>query len=203
MIYSREEELKKTFLQIEKKYRLPEEITKKIYNIQRRQKNFEEDIVRFQQKNLILLHCLNTKGNQFDSWLQDWMKTYQEKLNNDHKDIYKNLLPDGKGCEWGIKHSYLTGKKPVKVGEGYPEFKDTREKLIIEINILGENNYLMIQNEKLEWCKSPLRTKILYLNTSPWEEIEMDYENYLEWKGSEHEDSWRLSIDNYGDSSFL
>ena len=57
--------------------------------------------------------------------------------------------------------------------------------------------------KKSEWCKCPLKTKLLYLNTSPWEEIEMDYENYLEWKGSEQEDSWRLSIDNYGDSSFL
>ena len=46
------------------------------------------------------------------------------------------------------------------------------------------------------------RKKIKYLNTSPWDEITCDYETYLDNKGDDNENAWRLIVDNYGDSYY-
>ena len=126
-------------------------------------------------------------------------------------DLYDYLIPDGKDCEWSIKHSGLKRRMELRIGEDFQRFTDSRAKLMIELNIIGENNYLRTKHyypgetepDIVYWGDCPLRRKIKYLNTSPWNEIEVDYETFLDWKGTEHERSWRLSIDMWGDSSFL
>ena len=45
--------------------------------------------------------------------------------------------------------------------------------------------------------------KINYLKNSSFEEIYFDYQNFLEWKGTPQEYSWRLIIDQMGDAAFF
>ena len=126
-------------------------------------------------------------------------------------DLYDHLIPDDKKCEWGIKHSALSKRKELKPYEDSRGFYDSREKLLAEIRIVGEENYTMVKvpivdddNDTVDRIiPCPLRNKITYVNTSPWEEIELDYENFLEWKDTDHENGWRIIVDEYGDSSFL
>ena len=48
-----------------------------------------------------------------------------------------------------------------------------------------------------------LKRKILYLNTSPWYEVENDYNNFVDSKGTINMVNYRLYINTIGDSSFL
>jgi len=132
-------------------------------------------------------------------------------------DLYKHIVPINNGCEWGIKNSRLTRRMELAIGEDCPRFYDLREKLMVEIRIIGEEKYLVsrekyidcpteyneedsIYDERDVYCS--MRQKILYLNTSPWNEIEYDYENYSNYKES-MPNQWRIFVDQYGDSSFL
>ena len=54
--------------------------------------------------------------------------------------------------------------------------------------------------EEINEC--PLWTKILYLNISSWSAILYDYNNYLGYKGTGFENSWRLIVDEYGDATY-
>ena len=129
-------------------------------------------------------------------------------------DLYAFRLPLNKNCEWGIKHSVLSERKPLKLGEDVQGFYDSREKLLAEIRIIGEEGYLTLAAPSIDtdgersfvailFPPPTRKNKILYVNTSPWEEVELDYENFLEWKGTEHERSWRIIIDEFGEGSFL
>jgi hypothetical protein len=276
---SREQEIKKCFIQFGKKSGIPLDIVKWMYNYIREYKEKERVEPCIFYKNMTLMHCLDSYGNSgrpsgpcervggyyredaleklrgvspkvwelvdgvwvknvdelskvffIQHYIHSWIGKYnyytitdQVGQGNDcmKDDLYEHMVPDGKGCEWGIKNSRLSRRMELAVGEDCPRFYDLREKLMAEIIIIGEEKYL-VSKEKYKnfqivdddrhvsfaslrpvsdvYCS--LRQKILYLNTSPWNEIEFDYENFLEYKDS-MPNEWRIFVDQYGDSSFL
>lgn len=230
---SREQETKKCFLQLGRTFGLSHDILRLLYNHKNASEREEEGFTRMFYKNMILLMCLDSHGNldilcacshrhahippRRDP-IQLWRNRYREHIDNGKcfmkDDLYSHRLPLNKNCEWGIKHSVLSERKPLKLGEDVKGFYDSREKLLAEIRIIGEEGYLTSKTPSIDAtgerlalrCGDPPPTrknKILYVNTSPWEEVELDYENFLEWKGTEHERSWRIIIDEFGEGSFL
>ena len=124
------------------------------------------------------------------------------------RDVFSYRIPNKRDCEWAIKHSW---NKKLKFNENNEiwKFLDIREKLFIEIKILGEENYLF-DLDSIN-CGSSLRRynvagkkkKLLYLNNSSFEEMYFDYQNFLEWKGGPNESSWSLALDCSGDAMFF
>ena len=80
-----------------------------------------------------------------------------------------------------------------------------KEATLNMIQIVGEPNYLMKKNEKGgRWERSPLRWKLQYLRKNYWnKQSEFDFNNFQEWKGTIHENSWRICIDEEGEPQFL
>jgi hypothetical protein len=206
---------------------LPHDILRLLYNNRRASEKEEEESTRMFYKNMILLMCLDSHGNldvlayssvsMADTKLSmpifSWLQTYHYMCRQ-REDWYSHRLPIDKNCEWGIKHSGLSERKPLKSGEDVRGFYDSREKLLAEIRIFGEEGYLTSKTSYINtdgeqsfvallFPPPTLKEKILYLNNSPWGEVEMDYENFLEWKGSEHESGWRIIIDEFGEGRFL
>ena len=66
------------------------------------------------------------------------------------------------------------------------KFLDIREKLFIEIKILGEKNYLFDLNSVgygiRRFNVAEKKKKILYLNNSSFEEMYFDYQNFSNGK---------------------
>jgi hypothetical protein len=268
---SREQEIKKCFIQLGKRFGVPPDILKILYNYIRKYKEEERTEPCMFYKNMILMHCLDSYGNSgrpsdcpsrvgyyrtddleklrdvssckvwelvdgvwvknvdelrrvffAKHYIHSWLDKYnyytitdQVGQGNDcmKDDMYKHMIPDEKDCEWGIKNSRLTRRMELAIGEECPRFYDLREKLMIELKIIGEERYLVskekhnnlpmvgrnetIYDERDVYCS--LRQKILYLNTSTWDEIEYDYGIYLDYKDN-MPNIWRLFIDQYGDS---
>ena len=233
---SREQETKKCFLQLGRTFGLSHDILRLLYNYKNASEREEEGFTRMFYKNMILLMCLDSHGNldvlttretelrlharippRRDP-IQMWRNRYREHIDNGKcfmkDDLYAARLPLNKNCEWGIKHSVLSERKPLKLGEDVMGFYDSREKLLAEIRIIGEEGYLTSKTQSIDadgersfvavlFPPPTRKNKILYVNTSPWEEVEVDYENFLEWKGTEHERSWGIIIDEFGEGSFL
>ena len=219
---SREQETKKCFLQLGRTFGLSHDILRLLYNYKNASEREEEGFTRMFYKNMILLMCLDSHGNldvlttRETEWRRRtripprrdpitlWRNRYRGHIDNGKcfmkDDLYAPRLPLNKNCEWGIKHSGLSERKPLKLGEDVKGFYDSREKLLAEIRIIGEEGYLTSRTAYIDALgfeigpalrrgdpPSTRKNKILYVNTSPWEEVEFDYENFLEWKGTEHE----------------
>ena len=185
---SRTQELKKCYFQIGGKYGIPLDVLKMIHRIKVSIDNEEMNKERVFQRNLILGIPLLSPVNTYE-------------------------MSDG-AVEISIKKG---------VGQWMCEntsaiATDTRKKLNGQIKIIGEDNYLCVKKNSNvwrsgslsthgdhveEWIECPLWKKILYLNRSSWSHILYDYNNYLEYKGTEYENSWRLRVDEGGDASFL
>lgn len=186
----RHQELKKAFMQFGSKFRLPDEIVFKLYKMIQESIQKDEEMVRLYHKNMLLYNTLShtIKVEEIDSQVE--------------KDALQYLIPDGRGCEWAIQKSF--NKKIVFNDEnGLTKFKDIREKLFFEINILGETGYLLQDGGGGGYRPAKKESIILYLNTSPFEEVYLDYSNFNEWKGTVHESAWTLVLDNHGDSYFI
>ena len=186
----RHQELKKAFVQFGSKFRLPDEIIFKLYKMIQDSIQEDEEVDRLYHKNMLLYNTLShtIKVEEIDSQIE--------------KDALQYLIPDGRGCEWAIQKSF--NKKIVFNDEnGLTKFKDIREKLFFEINILGETGYLLQDGGGRGYCPAKKESIILYLNTSPFEEVYLDYSNFIEWKGTVHESAWTLVLDNHGDSYFI
>ena len=205
--FSKEQQFKQCMLQLAKEFNLPLDIIKLIYNYKRIKEGEDQDEIRLFYKNIILLLTLDTHENSNHtnvhrprpsrSWAYKY-KNINDNYNLMTDDIYNYRLPQSKGVEWAINHSYLKKKNNNMV------FSNVRSKLIYEINIIGEGNYLMDENPEGHIDRScGLKKKILYLNTSPWVEVICDYESYLDNKGTLLENHWRLVIDNSGDSYYI
>jgi len=226
---SREQELKKCFIQLGVKFGLPRELVMLLYNYTHVSEREEYDLTRMFHKNMILFMCLDSRGT-LDTLSEprsksgkprlailSWKQRYREHIEDGRcfmkDDLYSHRLPMDKNCEWGIMHSQLSRRKPIKDGEFVSGFYDLREKMLCEIRIIGEEGYLWKITQYPDksgeyediWTEEPLETrdKIHYLNTSPWEEIEIDYETYLDWKDTPEGPSWRVFVDGYGEGATL
>ena len=103
-------------------------------------------------------------------------------------------LPLGRGLEWAIKWD-----KNIHEKAGH---RQTRHN---QIKVFGDRDYLL---ERVDYVRedhllqhffkrSHTRLKLLYLNTSPADEVLDDYLNYIE---SDKNPGQRLYIDNFGEA---
>ena len=184
---------KKVFLQLGKKFTLPDDIVKLVYNMVKGGHEEEEKKTKRFHKNLLLLNTI----------VGPYRKKEAMNLNNYEKEEPFNYrIPIQRGCEWAIQKS---SNKKITFDENnsLSIFKDIREKLFFEIRVIGENEYLYDGREVWNLKPANKELKILYLNKSPFEEVMLDYLNFLEWKGTPNDVSWKIVIDKYGDSQFL
>ena len=239
---TRYEARKRALLQLGNHFGIPLDIIKVIYHSIERMALIERRSISIYHENMILFKLLSSpfdppeyihatplfgspcleppqKTNNADTIL--WKKKY-DSINDwggfSDQITYEYRLPDNKGCEWAIM-TRETGPTFIRGIEHH----FNREKLLTEIKIIGEPNYLISEPEPVqtgsEGVHSPCvntallqpmslvecgrRLKIKYLNTSPFDEIDIDYNNFNEYKGSVHENAWRLRVDSYGEASFL
>ena len=194
--------MKKAFIQLGKKFQLPDDIVERLYSILRQSLRIEEESTQRFSRNILLLNVMVSepfRKNRDD--LYDCKGSQYEVSNPlDYR------LPEKRNCEWAIKNS---GNKKLKFNENNEiwKFLDIREKMFIEIKILGEKNYLFDLNSVgyglRRYNVAEKKKKILYLNNSSFEEMYFDYQNFLEWKGSPNESSWSLALDFSGDEMFF
>ena len=113
------------------------------------------------------------------------------------------IYPIGRGLEWLIKSSTAAATRYAGVNR-----EDNTHKCIEIIGTTGYLNGIIGQSEVIldgvkivtpMWGEANLQQKMLYLKTSPEDEIIADYEEYLynHWYGL---DNLRLYIDQFGDT---
>ena len=183
---SRTQELKKCYFQLATMYGIPLDVLKVIYRIKVSMDREEMNKERVFQRNLIL-------GLPWFSPAESCVPGFLE-----------HSIKKGVG-QWMYENTSAIAT-------------DTRKKLNGQIKIIGEKNYLCVKKNSLvwmrgghrgshvleEWTDCPLWKKILYLNRSSWTDILYDYNNYLEYKGTVYENSWRLGVDDRnGEATFL
>jgi hypothetical protein len=209
-------ELKKSYIQLGRKFNIPDNIITLLYNKRKESIKDNENDQRTFHKNILLFklisspfdttfHIFANKKHIHKNVIQTWIKKYEDiNMWNGFYDkiLFEYRLPDGKNCEWAIKTS------PLRQKQEYNDnitFLDIREKLMVEINILGENNYLKkyINSDNPICVPAERRLKIKYLNTSDFNEIYDDYNNFKNVKGTIHEGAWSMIIDTFGDATFL
>tara|TARA_B100000029_G_C17078050_1_gene779454 strand:- start:46 stop:639 length:594 start_codon:yes stop_codon:yes gene_type:complete len=194
--------MKKAFIQLGKKFQLPDDIVERLYSILRQNIRMEEESTQRFSRNILLLNVMVSEPFRKDRDDLYDCKGSQYEVSNplDYR------LPEKRNCEWAIKNS---GNKKLRFNEDNKlcKFLDIREKLFIEIKILGEENYLFDLNSVgyglRRYNVAEKKKKLLYLNNSSFEEMYFDYQNFLEWKGSPNESSWSLALDCYGDAMFF
>ena len=183
-------EVKKVFLQLGKSFHLSDDIVNILYNILKGFYNGELEDNRFYHKLCLLHNVMDTPYDLDDIIIHK-------------KNPFSFRIPLNRGCEWAIKHS-PNRKMYFDEENTFSKYRDIREKLFFEINILGEENYLLYSDfKKNRIVPADRKLKLSYLNKSPFEEVHLDYLNYLEWKDTPHENSWTLMLDDYGEGQFL
>ena len=212
---SRCQEMKKCYIQLGKRYNIPYELIKYIYNHTRKVSTNEMKKLIIYHNNMIIFKLITSPFDQYDrieynkydkqiERIRTWKKKYDsingwDGFNNDI--LFQYRIPDGKGCEWAINKSPI--RKVIYKDDNYI-FLDIREKIIIELKILSEENYLWERNE-VDGSLTPakIKLKIKYLNKSPFNEIYEDYDDFLTHKGTEEQYIHCLVIDRFGEASCL
>ncbi len=167
---SREQEFKKCFLQLANQKGLPKDIILFIYRILQQDKEYDMN----QTRNY---HLVNIYRNTLIG---------QTHLIYDEMDIntkeFREKLPINRGPEWSIKWS------------PYP----TRINLLKQIQIIGEPDYLYenTMNNDDTFHSASLKSKLRYINLSPFEEV---MEDYLVFINNDRPTGYRVFIDNYGE----
>lgn len=214
-MFSRNQKVKLCLLQLGGLYNLPLYLIYYIYEQKLSSENEDTNIVRLFYQNLIFRLSMKTCGNRLynpgnpknKEKIYDWCREFKKdehmfvnRMYIDHIPVTKDKCP----LLWAIKKSNLRKKGDLWYYSDC-QYQDYRQKLITEINILGEKNYLYDDNCRhengfLKECS--LKKKILYLNTSPWDEIETDYINFCSETTDENDITWSLFIDFTGDSYY-
>ena len=195
-------QMKKAFIQLGKKFQLPDDIVERLYSILRQSLRMEEESTQMFSRNVLLLNVM--VSDPFRKNRDDFYDCKGSQYEVSNPLDYR--LPEKRNCEWAIKNS---GNKKLKFNEDNKlwKFLDIREKLFMEIKILGEENYLFDLNSVgyglRRYNVAEKKKKLLYLNNSSLEEMYFDYQNFLEWKGSPQESSWSLALDCSGDAMFF
>ena len=197
--------MKKAFIQVGKRFQLPDDIVDIIYGILRMESIVEETSTRRFHRNVLLLNVL--VGGQYNIDCNNLYDCKGDEYVMGNPFDYR--IPNNRNCEWAIKNSSNKRLK-FNVNNVLEEFHDIREKMFIEICILGEEHYLF-DIEKMNTSLSNTsrfkpadrNVKLRYLDNNSFEEVYFDYQNYLEWKGTPNESSWTLIIDASGDAAFF
>ena len=195
-------ENKKIYIQLSKKFNLSLDILIYIYNLVQQSYLKDEDIRRLFYKNIMIFNLMDYKEWPMLSLPASLLEDKIEEKNPNafrsfpslKDDIFKHRLPDNKGLEWVIK--------------SYPSIRNSYSRTLTCIKIFGEENYLL-QREYINDQDDSItfeandKLKLKYLNDEPFNEVLIDYNNYLEWKDTELVDTWKLFLDEYGQPSFL
>jgi len=201
---SRTEDLKCTLMKVGGEYGLPLDLMKQVYRFKVESEEEDRDRERIFQKNVILMTILGRPG---DGWVESlgriWLNRYKrltKQFNFEEEDVYEERLKAMP--EWSF---WINGSPQVAQKENGPQMGN-RGRLMKCIKILGEEGYLWeaiydVQSNShvishYEPCS--LKRKIKYLNTSCWDEIGNDYDDFVT-------DAYasRLCVDSWGDSYYL
>ena len=184
------------------------DVTIYIYNTLKRLISKEQDEIRLFYKNIMIFNLMDYKDwnkgpilSLSASLLEDDLEE-KDPINNNNRsfdslkeDIFKHRIPENRGLEWVIKsypHIIRSFDNSSQLFINYSPHMNTMN----QIKIFGEKNYLCQQVYEFTEGYIPYgatsKSKILYLNNEPIEEILIDYENYLQGL------QFRLYIDEYG-----
>lgn len=219
------EEFKLCLLRIGEKHNLPLEIVFLIFRFVKYSEKAEIDHERNFYENLIYFLCLDTQGSRVHNPFSEngkknikksqyqWCRSFNSFSELIYKkDLYNYRIPKHSSILWAIDNSSLKRRNNLYYYSEIP-FHDYREKLLYEIRIIGKKNYLLeyedndVQNyrfvERRHLKECSLKKKILYLNTSPWKEIEQDFDEFSQNTINENDITWSLVVDNIGDSYYM
>ena len=217
------EEFKLCLLRLGGKHNLPLEIVFLIFSFVKFSETADIDHERIFYENLIYFLCLDTQGSRIYNPFSEngkklnkksqyqWCKSFNSFGDSFYeKSLYNYRVPKNSSILWAIDNSSLKRRNNLYYPSEIP-FHDYREKLLHEIRIIGGKNYLLDFEENhsddnqdtrsLKECG--LKKKILYLNTSPWNEIEQDFNEFSQNSFSENDITWSLIVDNIGDSYYM
>ena len=195
--------MKKTFIQLGKKFKLPDDIVDYLYIILKKTIHTEEESIKRFHRNTLLLNVMVADPKK-STELYGCKENIYEKT-----EPYDYRIPEERDCEWAITNSW-NKKLTFNENNALENFRDIREKIFVEICILGEEHYLFDLSKPVidlpynhRFHHADHNLKINYLKNSSFEEIYFDYQNFLEWKGTPEESAWRLIIDRSGDAAFF
>ena len=190
MIFRHEDE-KMCLLQMGRKFNLPNEITVYIYRKKKAEdERYTDEIRNYNIHNILWMFDRLTWSGMWEKFSMKEIK--EKKLEKIIKEKKLEIIAEVPR----VKH----------LGNIWPfMYGIMKEATLNQIQIIGEPNYLMKKNEdkkRLERC--PLQWKLEYLRKNFWnKQSEFDFNNFQEWKGTIHENSWRICIDSQGQPQFL
>jgi hypothetical protein len=196
----------KGYSQISEKFNVPKDIMEEIIKmVYLRDISFENECRLF-YKNIILFNIMGYKcipdisltASLLEDKLQEKDKNMFRSFNSLKEDIFKHRFPDDRGVEWAIQSysSFVTEYPDPRIVD--------RINTNICIEILGESNYLVIL--KADNCTisgSEHKRKLKYLKNTDFGQVEVDYFNYLEYKGTEEENALRIFLNSNGEKNIL
>ena len=210
---SRTEDLKCTLMKVGVKYGLPLDLTKLVYRLKLDREEEDGDKERMFQKNVILMLIFSRPSVRWFENLERIWNCRFKRLTNAHdfekEDVYRLHMINIPEISFWIK-----GSPQAPQEESYVCQKmNARGRLMKCIKILGEDDYLweIHYNVKPDinvgraardcgprYVPCSRKLKIKYLNTSCWDEIGRDYDEFKKdatLRG--------LHVDHWGDSYYL
>jgi len=166
---------------------LSKDIVIYIFNVMRKEQMKDIERIRKYHTNIIYRQTLLGSGRGTVSIQDDQIELH----------YFGNRIPDGRGLEWSIKW-YGDHSAGCQISQGWLY-------LMKQIKIIGLKNYLLQEHGDIggvaaaPWdIEATLERKILYLNTSPKDEVIDDYDNFII---SERQSF--LLVDCWGDSVWI
>ena len=208
---SRTEDLKCTLIKVGQKYGLPLDLMKLVYRFKLDSENGVRDKERMFQKNVILMLTFSRPS---EGWVENLERIWNcrfKRLTNAHdfeeEDVYRLHMINIPEISFWIKSSPHAPQEELR-----GQKMNTRGRLMKCIKILGEEGYLWEARYDVQPAIHPgaprdvithsfpcsLKRKIKYLNTSCWEEVGRDYDEFktdATFRG--------LHVDSWGDSYYL
>lgn len=208
---SRTEDLKCTLMKVGQKYGLPLELMKLVYRFKLDSEDGVRDKERMFQKNVILMLIFSRPS---EGWVENLERIWNcrfKRLTNAHdfeeEDVYRQNMMNIPEISFWIASSPQAPQEELRGPK-----MNTRGHLMKCIKILGEEGYLWEARYDVQPASHPgapqdvithsspcsLKRKIKYLNTSCWEEVGRDYDEFRKdatLRG--------LHVDSWGDSYYL
>ena len=208
---SRTEDLKCTLIKVGQKYGLPLDLMKLVYRFKLDSEDGVRDKERMFQKNVILMLIFSSPN---EGWVENLGRIWNSRFKrlttvNDFEveDVYRLHMINIPEISFWIKSSPQAPQEELRGPK-----MNTRGLLMKCIKILGEEGYLWEARYDVPPASHPgaprdvithsfpcsLKRKIKYLNTSCWEEVGRDYDEFktdATFRG--------LHVDSWGDSYYL